>query len=74
MDYKAFYVEVADWINYCNQMAATHGFDSDDFWKWVTQSMGEFGNKYGNTKLVVKQMTMLFEWLEETYQEWVNKK
>lgn len=69
MDYKAFYAEIVDWINQCNQRAATHGIESDLFWKWVTQSMGEIGNKYGNTKLVVKQMSMLFEWLEDIYRE-----
>lgn len=74
MDYKAFYAEIADWINQCNQMAGTHGFDSDQFWSWSTKSMGELSNKYDNTKLVIKQMVMLYEWLDETYQEWVNKK
>lgn len=69
MDYKAFYAEIADWINQVNQQAAQHGIDSNQFWQWVTKSMGEIGNKYGNAKLVVKQMAMLYEWLEEVYAE-----
>lgn len=69
MDYKAFYAEIADWILQVNQQAVRHGMDSDAFWRWVTQSMAEIGNKYGNNKLVVKQMAMLYQWLEEVYAE-----
>lgn len=65
MDYEAFYAEIAEWVNQCNHRAATHGMNSDEFWKWVVKSSGEICVKYGNNKLVVKQMSMLFGWLEE---------
>lgn len=74
MDYKAFFADIAEWINQVNQTAVKHGMESDQFWNWVTQSMGEIGNKYGNTKLVVKQMAMLYQWLEEVYVEGRNSK
>lgn len=74
MDYKAFFADIADWINQVNQQAVQHGMGSNEFWKWVTHSMGEIGNKYGNNKLVVKQMAMLYEWLEEVYAEGRNGK
>lgn len=74
MDYKAFYVEIADWINQCNQMAATHGFDSTDFWGWVMKSAVEICKKHNNNDLVTKQMVMLYLWLEDVYVEGLNKK
>ena len=65
MDYKVFYAEVADWIYQVNQMASKHGMGSEAFWQWVTSSISEICNKYNNNILVKKQMTMLYEWLEE---------
>lgn len=69
MDYKAFYSEVAEWIIHVNQQAMTHSMDSNEFWAWVTSSMGELSNKYGNNKLVINQMSMLFMWLDDVYTE-----
>jgi len=73
MDYKAFYTEVADWIMQVNQIAVQHGMDSDEFWNWVSSSMGKIANKYNNNKLVQKQMVMLFSWLEDVYAETKSK-
>jgi hypothetical protein len=64
MDYKAFFAEVVDWINKANQMASKHGIDSEAFWNWVVNSTGEICDKYQNNKLVIKQMSMLYEWLD----------
>lgn len=69
MDYKAFFADCGEWINQVNQQAATLGMESDAFWSWVTRSMAEIGKKYGNADLVVKQMTMLYDWLEGVYAE-----
>ncbi|QOY37058.1 hypothetical protein AWH56_005295 [Anaerobacillus isosaccharinicus] len=69
MDYKAFYAKVADWIYQVNQNAIKFGMDSDEFWNWVADSIGEICNKYNNNPLVKKQMTMLHDWLEEIYQK-----
>lgn len=74
MDYKAFFADVADWILQVNQQAVTHGMESDEFWNWVTQSMADIGNKYGNAEIVVKQMAMLYGWLEGVYAEGRNRK
>ncbi|MGE7113233.1 hypothetical protein [Lysinibacillus sp. NPDC047702] len=73
MDYKAFYAEVADWIMQVNQVAVQHGMDSNEFWNWVSSSMGQIANKYNNNKLVQKQMVMLFSWLEDVYAETKSK-
>lgn len=67
MDYQKFYNEVVEWINQCNQMAIKNGMDSDAFWSWVTSSIGEISNRYNNNQLVVKQLAMLFGWLEDIY-------
>ncbi|MEG0259432.1 MAG: hypothetical protein RR595_11360 [Lysinibacillus sp.] len=67
MDYKAFYAEVADWVLQVNHMAVQHSMESREFWDWVSKSMGEISKKYGNNKLVVRQMSMLFLWLEDVY-------
>lgn len=73
MDYKAFFADVADWINHCNQMAMRNGLDSDAFWRWVSTSLGEMCNKYDNNPLVNMQMTMLFQWLEGVYESTKEK-
>jgi hypothetical protein len=73
MDYKAFYAQVADWIYQSNQMAIKHGLASEAFWRWVTTSASEICNSYNNNPLVLKQMTMLCDWLEEMYQNGKRK-
>lgn len=73
MDYKSFFAEVTDWIMQVNQVAIQHGMDSDEFWNWVSRSMGGIANKYNNNKLVQKQMIMLFSWLEDVYEETKSK-
>lgn len=65
MDYKVFYAEVAEWINQVNQTAVQHGMHSDEFWQWVVKSTSDICKRYKNEKLVVKQMSMLYIWLEE---------
>lgn len=65
MDYQAFYSDVANWIIRTNQMAMQHGMNSDFFWKWVSSSSGELSCKYDNNPLVMKQMIMLYQWIEE---------
>jgi hypothetical protein len=67
MDYQMFYNEVVEWINLGNQMAMKHGMNSDEFWNWVTSSTAEICKRYNNNPLVVKQMAMLFEWLDDVY-------
>ena len=69
MDYKAFYAEIANWIMQVNEMAMKHSMESEAFWTWVSQSMGEISNKYGNNKLVINQMSMLFAWLDDVYSD-----
>ena len=68
MDYKAFYEEVANWINQCNQKAIKLGMHSNDFWSWVMRSIGELSDKYGNNELVKMQMVMLVDWLNDIYE------
>lgn len=67
MDYQKFFNEVVNWINQSNQMAMKYGLNSDEFWNWVTSSIGEMCTRYHNNPLVVRQMSMLFEWLEDVY-------
>lgn len=67
MDYQKFFNEVVSWINQSNQMAMKYGLNSDAFWDWVASSTGEICNRYNNNQLVIKQMVMLYEWLEEVY-------
>lgn len=69
MDYKAFYAEIALWINECNQIAMQHGMDSKEFWDWVMNSSRAICEKYNNDVLVKKQMVMLYAWLEEVYEK-----
>lgn len=67
MDYKAFYGDVANWINSVNQQASQLGMQSAEFWAWVTATTSELCNRYDNLPLVLKQMSMLVDWLDEVY-------
>lgn len=73
MDYQKFYNEVVTWINQSNQMAMKNGLNSDEFWNWVTSSMSEISSRYGNNQLVMKQMAMLYEWLDDVYVKGLKK-
>lgn len=67
MDYQQFYNEVVNWILSANQMAIQHGLESEAFWNWVMASSAEMCRRYENNPLVLKQMVMLFEWLDDVY-------
>lgn len=67
MDYDSFFAEMANWTKAVNQMALTHTMESTEFWQWVTKSIGDIADYYGNTPLVQKQLTMMYLWLEEAY-------
>lgn len=67
MDYNVFYDEVKAWISQCNQMAIQHGIHSNDFWIWITRSIGDICDKYDNNKLVVMQFAMMYDWLSDIY-------
>ncbi|MEK4283235.1 MULTISPECIES: hypothetical protein [unclassified Ureibacillus] len=73
MDYKKFYAEIADWILHVNYMAMQHGMESYLFWNWVSHSIGELANKYQNNQLVIRQLAMLYMWLEDVYLEQQSK-
>jgi hypothetical protein len=67
VDYKAFFGDVERWIQEANHKAISLGMDSPDFWAWVADSTGGLCLKYQDHRLAIKQMMMLFEWLEEVY-------
>lgn len=67
IDIQAFYNEVVAWINQVNLLAGRYGIQSNEFWTWVARSIGDICEKYNNNPLVVKQMTMMYEWLDEIY-------
>ena len=69
MNYEAFFADIAEWINQSNQMAMQHGLKSNEFWSWVTTSMGQLSDKYGNNELVKRQMMMLWDWLQDIYEK-----
>ncbi|MDU5143535.1 MAG: hypothetical protein E6230_15255 [Paenibacillus dendritiformis] len=69
MDYKAFYADVVSWIDQVNQAAARYGMTNAQFWAWVADSSAALCDKYQENPLVIKQMTMLIEWLEEVYEK-----
>ena len=68
MDYNVFYRDVAAWIGQANQAAMTNGMENPVFWAWVADSCGAITRKYGESRIVIKQMMMLVEWLEEVYE------
>ena len=67
MDYEAFYEEMPKWIGQVNQMALQYTMENIEFWNWVSRSLGEMANRYGNNPLVLRQLTMMFLWLEDVY-------
>lgn len=67
MDYDMFFKDISDWIKQCNNVATSNGMQSNVFWDWVAESLGKLSDKYGNNDLVKRQMTMLWNWLEEIY-------
>lgn len=69
MDYSNFYGEIVQWINDANHNAGVMGFSSDSYWEWVIKSTGEICNKNNNQELVVRQMSMLIEWLEDSWKK-----
>lgn len=72
MNYIEFFeVEVPNWMRQSNQVMANVGFATDDYWRWVVQSMGALCKKYGDDKLVKAQCSLVFEWLEEKAKEMV---
>lgn len=69
MDYEKFFAEIAAWIQSVNQVATAHGMESEHFWTYVMKSSNDICIKYNNNDLVMKQMVMLYSWLEAAYSQ-----
>jgi len=65
MDYKQFFGDVVIWMAEANETASKVGMKSPAFWEWVSESSSQLCQKYQEHPLAVKQMVMMFEWLEE---------
>lgn len=74
MDYEKFFAEIAVWIQSVNAQASTHGMDSSQFWEYIMTSSNEICAKYNNEDLVMKQMVMLYSWLEDVYSKMLGVK
>lgn len=72
MNYVEFFeVEIPNWMRQSNQVMARVGFATDDYWRWVVQSMGALCKKYSDDELVRGQCSLIFEWLEGKAKEMV---
>ena len=65
MNYIEFFEkEVPDWMRASNQKMQEVGFNTQEYWNWVVQSMAEITKKYNNDQLVMDQMGLILTWLE----------
>lgn len=69
MNYEVFFKEIVAWINAVNEKAKQYGMDSHVFWKWVVDSITDICERYENNSLVTRQMSMMFEWLNDIHIE-----
>ena len=65
MDYEKFYAEVAEWIHEVNSLIRKHGIENEKVWTWITNSMNDLYKKYNKNELVRRQMTMLYDWIND---------
>ena len=67
MDYETFFKDVVHWIGQANEAAICHGMDKEEFWDWVVGSCSSMCKKHQDNRLAVKQMVMMFDWLDEVH-------
>lgn len=66
MNYIDFFErEIPAWMRASNQKMQEVGFATDAYWSWCVTSMADISAKYHHDRLVLNQLSILFEWLEE---------
>ncbi|WP_424685128.1 hypothetical protein [Enterococcus sp.] len=73
MDWKAFFDDLQKWMAASNQVLQRCPFDSDDYWTWLVQSVGQLGNKYNNHPLVNGILSAVVKYQDDIYQESVRR-
>lgn len=69
MDYRSFFADVTEWMAESNKQLGQYSIDSQPYWDWVIHSTGQLCNKYGNHPLVIRQMSMLINWLDDAWKK-----
>lgn len=67
MDYKAFFEDVALWMDESNEQLKHHSLFAREYWDWVMRSTRQLCDKYDNHPLVMRQVKMLYEYQEALY-------
>lgn len=55
-----------------NQMTQQYPITSDQYWKWLVNSIGELGNKYNNHPLVLGFLNAIITFQDENVQKVKN--
>lgn len=73
LDYRAFYNDVVDWIYQAQEVERIKGFGTDEYIEWIVQSVVQICEKYNNDKFVQKQMSMLWNHIDDAVIRTIGK-
>lgn len=65
MDWKKFFNDVTTWMDAANIMLKNHPIDSEEYWKWVVETMGRIEKRYDRHPLVVSILVTIIKYQDQ---------
>ena len=72
MEWENVFKDIHNWMIASNQMTQQYPITSDQYWKWLVNSIGELGNKYNNHPLVLGFLNAIITFQDENVQKVKN--
>lgn len=69
MNWKAFYEDLYKWMQASNVMLQRDGFDSEQYWQWLIETLGVIERRYNQHPLVVSILTDVAKYQDEQYRK-----
>lgn len=69
MDWHEFFNDLEKWMEASNIMIQRHSFTSEEYWKWLVETIGVIEKRYNNHPLVVMFLTDILIFQDKQYRQ-----
>ena len=67
MDWHEFFNDLEKWMEASNIMIQRHSFNSEEYWKWLVETIGVIEERYNKHPLVVMFLTDILIFQDKQY-------
>lgn len=73
MDWRSFFDDLQKWMGASNEVMKKCPIESEEYWGWLYQSMGQLGNKYANHPLVLNFLSGIIGYQESNLKNVIGR-